>query len=154
MDNGSSAAQDMPDNADTRKYMDKMSQVRALKDSITIYGRSLDEQRARFATSEDENERTSLTAAILRGEQRLPALQDSLQAAVAQRQQIEMDFLFKGVVIDPEKVLAKADREVVGASSAYTGASSGNGDRETCCRVRLYLHGASGGQVRRGQQDS
>ena len=31
-----------------------------------------------------------------------------------------MEFLFSGVVIDPDKLLAQADREVVGEATSYT----------------------------------
>ena len=31
-----------------------------------------------------------------------------------------MEFLFSGVVIDPDKLLAQADREVVGEATTYT----------------------------------
>jgi hypothetical protein len=39
---------------------------------------------------------------------------------MAQLRKIEMEFLFKGVVIDPDKLLAKADQEVVGEATSYT----------------------------------
>ena len=118
IDNGTE--DDIPDNDDTRRYVEKISHVRALKDSISTYEKMLDSRRAEYASSEDDRERERLTMEILRQETLLPQLQDRLSLAVAQLQKIEMDFLFKGVVIDPEKVMAKADREVVGTNAAYT----------------------------------
>lgn len=129
MDNGSAVKGDMPENVDTRRYMTKMDEVRALRDTISMYGRSLDEKRSLFAESDDENERSVLTADILKKEARLPFLQDSLDRAVAQLQKIEMEFLFSGVVIDPDKVVAQADREVVGAASNYAFTRMSPGDR-------------------------
>jgi hypothetical protein len=70
--------------------------------------------------SEDESERTRLTNEILRRESLMPKLQDSLMKATSQLQKIEMEFLFSGVVIDPDKVMAAADREVVGEATSYT----------------------------------
>ncbi len=91
----------IPENVDTRRYMDKMVEVRALRDSIAYYVSSSEEEGGRF-------------------EARIPVLQDSLDRAVAKLQEIEMEFLFRGVVIDPEMMMAEADREVVGDATSYT----------------------------------
>ena len=42
-----------------------------------------------------------------------------LDEAVAKLQKIEMEFLFSGVVIDPDKLQAEADREIVGGNIGY-----------------------------------
>ncbi len=109
----------MPENVDTRRYMDKMAEVRALRDSISLYNSALDSERNHFAMSNDDAERVKLTNGILRKEARIPQLQDSLDRAVAKLQKIEMEFLFSGVVIDPEAMMAEADREVVGEATSY-----------------------------------
>lgn len=111
---------DIPENQDTERYMDKMSEVRALRDTISHYNEMLDLKRSKFALSTDEDERMDLTNEILEKESMLPHFQDSLDKAVAQLQKIEMEFLFKGVVIDPDKLLARADQEVVGEATSYT----------------------------------
>ena len=49
----------------------------------------------------------------------LPAHQKRLTAALKELQQIEMDFLSNGIVIDPDKLRAEADREMVGTPSHY-----------------------------------
>ena len=67
----------------------------------------------------DPNEKLMLSSDIVRRESRIPGLQDSLARAMAGLQKIEMEFLFNGVVIDPDKVVAQADREVVGVSTNY-----------------------------------
>ena len=118
----------MSDNADARRYMDKMSQVRALRDSIYNYSVDLENDRGRFAMSDDEDERMRLTNEILKVEARIPMLQDSLDKAMAQLQKIEMEFLFSGVVIDPDKLLEEADREVVGEATSYTFTKMSPGD--------------------------
>ena len=99
---------DIPENVDTRRYMDKMSEVRELRDSIDCLGMEIED--ARFLNDEE---------AVLDGEFALISLRDSLARASAILQQIEMEFLFSGVVIDPDKLLAEADREIVGHTVDY-----------------------------------
>jgi hypothetical protein len=120
---------DIPENVDIQRYLDKMTEVRSLRDSISRQGALLDGDRNRFAMSEDDQERTRLTSEILRREASIPKLQDSLDRATAQLQKIEMEFLFSGVVIDPDKVLAAADREVVGEATSYTFTKMSLGDK-------------------------
>lgn len=128
---GGSAAvnTDIPENVDIKRYLDKMTEVRSLRDSISRHGAQLDSDRNRFAMSEDDQERSRITQEILRREAALPKLQDSLDKASAQLQKIEMEFLFSGVVIDPDKVLAAADREVVGEATSYTFTKMSMGDK-------------------------
>ncbi len=116
---GTDVSASMPENVDTRRYMDKMVEVRALRDSLSFYNTSLDSERNSFAISNDDAERMRLTGEILRKEARIPQLQDSLERAVAKLQKIEMEFLFSGVVIDPEMMMAEADKEVVGEATSY-----------------------------------
>ncbi len=116
---GTAVSADMPENVDTKRYMDKMVEVRSLRDSISFYENSLDDERNSFAISNDDDERERLTNEILRKEARIPQLQDSLDRAVAKLQEIEMDFLFSGVVIDPDMMMAEADREIVGETTRY-----------------------------------
>lgn len=92
----------VPENADTRRYMLKMQEVKALRDSIYACGKILDQERVRFAMSDDEKERLNLTGDILRREAALPVLQDSLSRAREELQMIEMEFLFNGIVVDME----------------------------------------------------
>ncbi len=116
---GTNVSAAMPENVDTKRYMDKMVEVRSLRDSISFYENTLDSERNSFAISNDDAERMRLTNEILLKEARIPQLQDSLDRAVAKLQEIEMDFLFSGVVIDPEMMMAEADREIVGEATRY-----------------------------------
>lgn len=106
--NVSDVEADIPENMDTRRYMDKMSEVRQLRDSIDRLGTMIED--ARIGNDEE---------AVLDGEFALIALQDSLAKASALLQEIEMEFLFSGVVIDPDKLLAEADREIAGQTAEY-----------------------------------
>jgi len=120
MDNGDSTSEIIEEDAEVRRYMDKMEEVRMLRDSLSVATRELNERRVEFATSDDEDLRARLTEEILKRELTLPELQSASSKALSELQEIELDFLFKGVVIDPDKLMKKADREVVGDSAAYT----------------------------------
>lgn len=126
---GSTVNTDIPENVDIQRYLDKMTEVRSLRDSISLQGTLLDSDRTRFAMSEDDQERMRLTDEILRREAHIPKLQDSLVKATAQLQKIEMEFLFSGVVIDPDKVMAAADRELVGEATSYAFTKMSMGDK-------------------------
>ena len=107
-DKASEVKADIPENVDTRRYMEKMSQVRQLRDSIDDLGIEIEDAR----TKNDEE-------AVLDGEFALIALQDSLAKVSAELQQIEMEFLFSGVVIDPDKLMAEADKEIAAQTADY-----------------------------------
>jgi len=120
-DNGSATSTEETENVDTKRYMDKMEEVRSLRDSLARATRELNELRVDFATSDDPDYRATLTTEILAREQALPEIKKASDKAVAELQEIELDFLFKGVVIDPDKLQKKAEQEVVGSTNAaYT----------------------------------
>lgn len=98
--------EEKPENMD--RYMSKMAQVRALRDSISFYNMSLEDERNRFAMSNDSGERMRLTEIIRAREARLPQLQDSLSKETSELMDIEMEFLFSGVVLDPDKIMEEA----------------------------------------------
>ena len=83
------------------------------------FGKNLDKLRSGLATASDE-EKARLTAEITDKEMMLPTLNSTLNATVKELQNIEMDFLANGIVIDTRKLQAEADKEIVGASSGYT----------------------------------
>lgn len=119
---------EIPENLDTKKYLDKITEVRALQDSISVYNERLEKDRNEYALSTDEDERLELTSKILQQEAQLPVLQEKLEKAKVQLHKIEMEFVFKGVVIDPDELLAQADREVVGEATTYTFEKKSYGD--------------------------
>lgn len=109
----------IPENVDTRRYMDKMAQVRALKDSMMLCERRLADFRERYSMVDDGPEKNRLEEAILKNESLVPLFQAEHDEAVRQLQAVEMDFLFSGVVIDPDRLLAEAEREIVSESPDY-----------------------------------
>ena len=111
---------DIPENLDTKKYLSAITQVRALQDSVSVYSERLERDRSEYAESTDEKEKSALASKILEQEASIPVIQERLDKAKNQLHKIEMEFLFSGVVIDPDKLLAQADREVVGEATSYT----------------------------------
>ena len=109
----------IPENVDTRRYMDKMAQVRALRDTLSSYEESITHLREKYTLEDSEDKKQKLAHQILEGEAHLPTIQSRLDMAISELQKIEMDFLFSGVVIDPDKMLIEAEREVIGESSGY-----------------------------------
>lgn len=84
----------------TSVYMAQMDKVRALKDSISTLSSHLDDLRMDLAFSNDESERYELSAVIIEMEQQVPGLQRELDAAKAELQKTEYEFLKKGVFIN------------------------------------------------------
>lgn len=99
VDNSSMASDKNLLSEDTRRYADKITQIRNLRDSISTI----------MSTGSSDDILTII-----------PPLQKRLDSATKELQAIEMDFLSKGVVMDPDKLRTDADREVVGVSSGYT----------------------------------
>ena len=110
---------DIPENVDIRRYLDKMAHVRALRDSLAYHEQSVTQLREQYSLVTVAEEMQKLADQILNAEAFLPELQERLDVAVKQLQDIEMDFLFSGVVIDPDKMLAEAEREIVGEATGY-----------------------------------
>ena len=102
----------IPKNEDTERYTAKMAEVRALRDSIYFCNKELDEERNLFASSDDVEERARLTGRILHKEADLPRLNEALEKATAELQKIEMEFLFSGIAIDPDKLGPKQKEEI------------------------------------------
>ena len=119
IDNGSAVEDQDPNSEETRLYIDKIKEVRSLRDSVSRFTSSLDNLRNEYSSASDER-KAELSATIQEKELLLPELNKTLQASVKELQAIEMDFLSKGIVIDASKLQAKADKEVVGAASGYT----------------------------------
>ena len=110
---------DIPENVDIRRYMDKMAQVRHVKDSLFNHEQALSQLREKYASSDNPEETQKLAEQILNAESELPQMQEGLSRLVKELQDIEMNFLFSGVVIDPDQMLLEAEREIVGEDSGY-----------------------------------
>lgn len=119
MDNGSAVQSETRVDEATAGYMQKMKEVRMLRDSVARFGKHLDELRSSLASA-PEGEKGGISARIAEGEASIPTLNAALNSAVKELQDIEMDFLANGIVIDAAKLQAEADKEVVGASTGYT----------------------------------
>ena len=111
--------QGIQEDDNVRKYRAAMEQVRLIRDSISRFSASLDQLRTALKEEEDPTRQATLRQEILDGELALPARQKRLTQALKELQQIEMDFLASGIVIDPDKLQAEADREAIGTASNY-----------------------------------
>jgi len=118
MDNAAAVAGSKVEDKDIQRYMDKMKQVRILRDSVSRFNSSLDVLRSSLSSADADKAR-SLREEIEGKELQLPALNATLQKAVKEMQDIEMEFLLNGVVLDTEGLQAEADKEIVGASTGY-----------------------------------
>lgn len=111
---------DIPESDDTRMYMTKMAQVRALRDSISVCESSLAECREKYMQVSDADDRHEMEARILQIESRIPVFQAQLDASMKELQRIEMNFLSNGVVIDPARLIDEAAKEVVATTAGFT----------------------------------
>ena len=99
------APQQQPMGEDMASYLEQMNTVRNLRDSLNTFSAELDALRASLA-SVSEDERKDLSSRILQKEMDLIPLQKALGEASKALQATEMEFLEKGVVIDPESLMS------------------------------------------------
>lgn len=130
IDNASAMAHDVPSNANTRLYMRKMAEARALRDSIYRQEKALDELRLRLSMAA-EDETAALSARIRDKESAIVPLRQLLEEVNLEISLVEQSFLQSGVVSSRE------DREVVGASQGYTFAKNSMG---APLRIRVARH--------------
>lgn len=118
VDNKSISSRAAPD-ASTRLYMEKVSRVRAVKDSLDSGNRELLALRASLLTVAADG-KDAVQEKIYAKESEVRQIQLRFDAANKDLQKTEMDFLMNGVLIDRSRAEEEADKEVVGADRAYT----------------------------------
>lgn len=119
IDTGSAMSAAGDKDGSSARYTAKIAEVRRIRDSIAVHNRQLDAMRARYSGATGA-EKDFLSGEIASMEAALPSLQAKLSKANSELRSMEMEFLRHGVLIDPAKVAAEADKEVVGASSSFT----------------------------------
>ena len=107
-----------------RDYRFRMAEARALKDSVYACERALDDLRLRLALDGGEG-RAALSALIAEKESALVPLRTQMEEAGRAVRRIEQSFLQSGAVAASDR----ADREVVGARSAYAFSKNSIGAR-------------------------
>lgn len=120
IDNVSAIVEDIPENEETKKYMEKILEVRQLRDTLTSFNRHLEELRTTVSSIEEQEKKQDVIDTILIMERQFPFLQDSLKRAGEELHNIEMEFLINGIVIDPDKIQVEMEKEIVGVTSGYT----------------------------------
>lgn len=108
---------DIPDNALTIRYMEKMEEVRVLRDSIASTSASLETLRNEYVFGNDPAERARLTNEILQLETRIPSLQRALDRASTELGSIEMEFLKEGIFLNMD--MQQADDTTVASMPEY-----------------------------------
>ena len=103
-------ASEQVEDDNVRAYREKITAVRAARDSITAAARSLESLRDRYASASGE-EKSGLAAALTDGEINMALLQASLDKASRELRDIEMDFLLNGVVISAESFAQPREEE-------------------------------------------
>ena len=84
---GEDVKSDIPENVDTRRYMDKMAYVRALRDTLSSCEESVAHLRDEYSQMENVEHKAKLADRILSGESRLPEIQSRLDEAIRQLQE-------------------------------------------------------------------
>lgn len=102
---------DIPHSTLTLSYMEKMSEVRSLRDSLQATNAALEALRTDFAFSNDAEERMRLTQQILGLETGIPSLLKALEGANSELRDIEMEFRREGVFISTEMAEEEDDSE-------------------------------------------
>lgn len=120
-----SVSRAMQEDENTSLYMDRMNALRTLKDSLARANAMIEEMRARYNDTADDDARAELASQILQQEMTLPAIQQRMGAASAELQKVELEFLMKGIVIDPGMLRGDADRETVSGAGGYIFVKSG-----------------------------
>lgn len=95
---------------DVSAYMEKMEDVRALRDSIYQFNKELDGMRSQLAEIPAE-EQSSHISAIMEKEQGLPLMQKRLDKAVKDLQDIELEFLARGVLLNASRIQEEPEPE-------------------------------------------
>lgn len=120
INNRSALRQDRRADENTAKYADAMKHLRDLRDDLAAFVKDLEAKRSLFGETSDQAQKAKLQEQIMAAELELPAKNAAVETASKELQAIEMDFLMNGVILDPTRVEADADKEVVGVGKAYS----------------------------------
>lgn len=132
IDNGSAVSGSVADNANTRLYMHKNAEARALRDSIYRHQKMIDALRTLLSEAR-EDETADITARIREKENALLPLRRQLEETELAIRLVEQSFLQSGVVSSS----GSEEREVVGTSLSYTFAKNAMGPR---LRMKVGRH--------------
>ena len=116
IDNTAALADNRQGNANTRLYMRKMEEARALRDSIYRHERVLDALRESLSQATESEVTALLSDRIREKEKALEPLRALLEETNLEIRLVEQSFLQSGVV----SASGSGDREVVGAGLSYT----------------------------------
>lgn len=101
-----------------REYVDKVLQIKQIRDSIRIKVSRADAARDLYASA-DEAGRQAMAEKLISYEESIVSLEEALNTANRELQKLEMDMILSGKTLDFDKVQALADKEVKGADQGY-----------------------------------
>jgi len=96
-------------------YLDAYTSITELKKEISSSSERMNEVRSSLSKA-DSQKKASLMAELQKMELDIPLLQDSLSKQTARLQDMEMDLLSQGIVVDPIKELRKRNSTTVAFS--------------------------------------
>ena len=118
IDAGSAVRGSIPHSDEMRLYSETASRISEIRDSIYLVESSIDALRSSLLSGAGNPGEVGEAIALRQGS--LKPLRDSLSAAEARLKIIEDSFLHKGTGAGNGRLKRSADRQVVGAGSAYT----------------------------------
>jgi len=95
-----------PQDPQTKAYVDKIREIRSLKDSISAFTAALDAKRNTISKLSG-SEREAVMQEIIEKEAMVPKMNKAYIQASSELQKMEMDFIRKGIVVDPLKAQAE-----------------------------------------------
>lgn len=101
-----------------REYVDKVLQIKHIRDTIRIKVTEADAARDLYVLA-DEAGRRAIAGKLLSYEESIVSLEEALNTANRELQKLEMDMILSGKTLDFDKVQALADKEVKGADQGY-----------------------------------
>lgn len=88
-------------------YTSLLTTMRGLQDSLAILGKDMEMMRELYASTENEQELQTLSRLLIETEHRSIILQSEINSASSALQQMEMNFLMEGIIINLEDISEK-----------------------------------------------
>jgi len=101
-------------------YTTLLSTLRGLQDSLVTLGKDLEMMRELYTSTENEQEIQTLSRLLLETEHRAIVLQSEINNTTGALQQMEMNFLMEGIIINLEDISEKPQETPSFASEQYT----------------------------------
>lgn len=109
-----------PDVPDVNAYLTKVSEVRNLRDTVNLYSRQMDILRSQIADYYSDGQSADGQMSDIRDlESKLQEINSRMEKAKKELQDIQLEFLADGVLMDPVRIREDQESEPVPASAVY-----------------------------------